>query len=171
MGVGEFLSSKAENEWILSERRRENWEMENCKLCCNAYYHKWFCVHKMCLIYFTPSLPQDPEGEIREMIDIYESRGMNREDATQVIETMAKYKDFFVDIMMTEELALQVPEEDHKIESMKEGVVMFCAFATFGSLPLLGYVIIPALFPTLGEEVLFTAACIITGLVLFGMGW
>lgn len=23
MGVGEFLSSKAENEWILSERRRE----------------------------------------------------------------------------------------------------------------------------------------------------
>lgn len=141
MGVGEFLSSKAENEWILSERRRENWEMENY-----------------------------PEGEIREMIDIYESRGMNREDATQVIETMAKYKDFFVDIMMTEELALQVPEEDHKIESMKEGVVMFCAFATFGSLPLLGYVIIPALFPTLGEEVLFTAACIITGLVLFGMG-
>lgn len=141
MGVGEFLSSKAENEWILSERRRENWEMENY-----------------------------PEGEIREMIDIYESRGMNREDATKVIETMAKYKDFFVDIMMTEELALQVPEEDHKIESMKEGVVMFCAFATFGSLPLLGYVIIPALFPTLGEEVLFTAACIITGLVLFGMG-
>ena len=39
MGVGEFLSSKAENEWILSERRRENWEMENCKtLCCNAYH-------------------------------------------------------------------------------------------------------------------------------------
>ena len=28
MGVGEFLSSKAENEWILSERKRESWEME-----------------------------------------------------------------------------------------------------------------------------------------------
>jgi len=56
MGVGEFLSSKAENEWILSERRRENWEMENCKLCCNAYQNG-LCVHKMCLIYFTPSLP------------------------------------------------------------------------------------------------------------------
>ena len=92
MGVGEFLSSKAENEWILSERRRENWEMENY-----------------------------PEGEIREMIDIYEGRGMSREDATSVIETMAKYKDFFVDVMMAEELALKVPEEDHKIESMKEG--------------------------------------------------
>lgn len=141
VGVGEFLSSKAENEWILSERRRENWEMENY-----------------------------PEGEIAEMIDIYEGRGMSREDATTVIKTMAKYKDFFVDVMMTEELALQVPEEDHKVESMKEGVVMFCSFASFGSLPLLGYVVIPALFPTSGEEFLFTAACVVTGLVLFGMG-
>lgn len=141
MGVGEFLSSKAENEWILSERRRENWEMENY-----------------------------PEGEIREMIDIYQTRGMSREDATKVIETMAKYQDFFVDIMMAEELQLQVPEDDHKIESMKEGVVMFCSFATFGSLPLLGYVIFPALFPDLDADSLFATACIITGLVLFGMG-
>lgn len=141
MGVGEFLSSKAENEWILSERRRESWEMENY-----------------------------PEGEIREMIDIYESRGMSREDATKVIETMAKYKEFFVDVMMTEELALQVPEKDHKLAAAREGVVMFCSFATFGSLPLVGYVVIPSLFPSLGEEVLFTAACVVTGLVLFGMG-
>eukprot|EP01082_Thalassiosira_pseudonana_P012106 g9893.t1.1.5e17418a g9893 g9893.t1 contig4:816707-817749(-) len=141
MGVGEFLSSKAENEWILSERRRENWEMENY-----------------------------PEGEIAEMIDIYQERGMTHDDAKLVIETMAKYKEFFVDVMMAEELALQVPDEDHKIESMKEGVVMFGAFATFGSLPLLGYIVIPALFPSLGEDVLFTAACIVTGMVLFGMG-
>ena len=52
-----------------------------------------------------------PEGEINEMIEIYESRGMSKEDATQVIRTMSKYKDFFVDVMMAEELALQVPEE------------------------------------------------------------
>jgi hypothetical protein len=39
MGVGEFLSSNAHNEWVLSERKREQWEMENY-----------------------------PEGEIREMI-------------------------------------------------------------------------------------------------------
>ncbi|KAL7500543.1 hypothetical protein ACHAWT_008364 [Skeletonema menzelii] len=141
MGVGEFLSSKAENEWILSERKRENWEMENY-----------------------------PEGEIREMIDIYKERGMSHEDAVTVINTMAKYKDFFVDVMMAEELQLQVPEEDHKVESMKEGVAMFCAFASFGSLPLLGYVIIPATFPSLPEEMLFTAACAVTGVVLFLMG-
>lgn len=141
MGVGEFLSSKAENEWILSERKRENWEMENY-----------------------------PEGEIREMIDIYKERGMSHEDAVLVINTMAKYKDFFVDVMMAEELQLQVPEADHKVESMKEGVAMFCAFASFGSLPLLGYVIIPAMFPSLPEEALFTAACVVTGITLFAMG-
>lgn len=141
MGVGEFLSSKAENEWILRERAREKWEMDNY-----------------------------PEGEIREMIDIYESRGMSRDDATTVIQTMAKYTDFFVDVMMSEELSLRVPEKDHKTESMKEGVVMFLSFATFGSLPILGYVFIPALFPSLGEEALFVAACVVTGMVLFGLG-
>lgn len=79
MGVGEFLSSKANNEWILSERKREVWELENY-----------------------------PEGEIREMIDIYTARGMSTEDATLVVNTMAKYRDFFVDIMMQQELDLQV---------------------------------------------------------------
>mmetsp|Transcript_14098 Transcript_14098/g.18825 ORF Transcript_14098/g.18825 Transcript_14098/m.18825 type:complete len:207 (+) Transcript_14098:62-682(+) len=97
MGVGEFLSSKAENEWIISERKREAWEMENY-----------------------------PEGEINEMIDIYESRGMKREDAKMVIETMSKYKDFFIDVMMAEELQLQVPEEDHTWESFKEGDAICC---------------------------------------------
>jgi VIT1/CCC1 family predicted Fe2+/Mn2+ transporter len=141
MGVGEFLSSKAENEWILSERTREMWEMENY-----------------------------PEGEIKEMIDIYEEKGMSQDDAKLVIETMAKYKDFFVDIMMVHELELSVPEDDHIQESFREGVVMFCSFATFGAFPLLGYVIIPLCFPDLSADVLFASACIVTGIVLFLMG-
>ena len=92
MGVGEFLSSKANNEWILSEREREEWEMQNFR-----------------------------EGEIQEMIDIYVNKGLTLEDATIVIKTMAKYEDFFVDIMMQQELELQVPESNHVEQSMKEG--------------------------------------------------
>src|SRR5210317_1015118 len=93
MGVGEFLSSKATNEWILSERKREEWEMENY-----------------------------PEGEIQEMIDIFRVKGgMEHEDAKLVIETLARYPDFFVDIMMAHELELQVPDDDHVEESMREG--------------------------------------------------
>jgi DNA damage-binding protein 1 len=34
---------------------------------------------------------------------------------------MAKYKDFFVDVMMTQELELQVPEEEHVKEAFREG--------------------------------------------------
>mmetsp|Transcript_20512 Transcript_20512/g.44419 ORF Transcript_20512/g.44419 Transcript_20512/m.44419 type:complete len:278 (-) Transcript_20512:108-941(-) len=141
MGVGEFLSSKANNEWILSERRREEWELENF-----------------------------PEGEIKEMVEIYENKGMTHQDAKLVIETMAKYKDFFIDIMMQQELDLQVPDDDHVIESVKEGVVMFMAFAFFGAMPLLGYVIFPSLFPNMDSEYLFLSACVVTGVVLFLMG-
>ena len=104
------------------------------------------------------------------MIEIYEERGMSKEDAELVIKTMAKYKDFFVDIMMQQELELQVPEDDHIQESFREGVVMFCSFAFFGALPLLGYVIIPSVYPHLGESELFTSACVVTGIVLFLMG-
>lgn len=96
MGVGEFLSSKAENEWILSERKREEWELENF-----------------------------PEGEIKEMVEIYEERGMSHEDAVIVVRTMAKYKDFFVDVMMTQELELQVPDADHVKESFREGTYCY----------------------------------------------
>eukprot|EP00814_Leptocylindrus_danicus_P005135 CAMPEP_0116019472 /NCGR_PEP_ID=MMETSP0321-20121206/9259_1 /TAXON_ID=163516 /ORGANISM="Leptocylindrus danicus var. danicus, Strain B650" /LENGTH=276 /DNA_ID=CAMNT_0003490053 /DNA_START=39 /DNA_END=866 /DNA_ORIENTATION=+ len=143
MGVGEFLSSKAHNEWVLSERKREAWEMENY-----------------------------PEGEVEEMIDIYTSRGMTREDATTCITTMSRYKDFFIDVMMMEELNLQLPEEDHVKESLREGVVMFCSFAFFGAFPLLGYVLVPLFFPQVenDEDALFVVACCVTGVVLFVMG-
>jgi VIT1/CCC1 family predicted Fe2+/Mn2+ transporter len=50
------------------------------------------------------------------------------------------------------------------------GVVMFCSFAFFGAMPLLGYVIIPISFPDLDSSVLFQAACVVTGLVLFLLG-
>lgn len=60
------------------------------------------------------------------MVEIFEERGMSHEDAEQVILTMAKYRDFFVDIMMTQELELQVPEEDHVRESFHEGAFLRC---------------------------------------------
>merc|ERR1712060_734804 len=141
MGVGEFLSSKAENEWILSERAREKWEMDNY-----------------------------PEGEIREMIDLYIERGLSKEDAEKVILTMAKYKTVFIDFMMKEELDLVVPPDNYKVESAKNGLIMFLSFAFFGSLPILGYVIFPKIFPDYNEKSLFIDACIVTGIVLFLMG-
>ena len=52
-----------------SEKEREQWEFENY-----------------------------PEGEIKEMAEIYQSRGVGKEDAQLIVDTMAKYPDFFVDV-------------------------------------------------------------------------
>ena len=141
MGCGEFLSSKAHNDWVLSERSREAWEMAN-----------------------------HPLGEIQEMIDIYENRGMSRHDATIVVEKMATYPDFFVDVMMAEELQLQLPSPDHRWESFKEGCIMFVSFATFGLLPILGYILIPLFVPSIPASSLFSCACVVTGISLFVLG-
>lgn len=55
--------------YIKQERSREQWEMEN-----------------------------SPQGEIEEMIELYEGKGFSKEDAKTIIETMAKNEKFFVSI-------------------------------------------------------------------------
>lgn len=137
MGVGDALSTKSENEYILAERAREMWEMEN-----------------------------NPEGEKEEMVDIYVSKGLPRKDAESVINIMAKQKEFFVDVMMAEELELQVPDPDDN--PWIEGGVTFCSFVLFGTIPLLAYAIFYNAQLYIHEQ--FIIACVLTGLTLFGLG-
>lgn len=66
------------------------------------------------------------------MIALFESRGMSHADAKEVITRMAKYKTFFLNIMMTEELALPVPHDEDQSESLKDGLAMFVSFTTCG---------------------------------------
>ena len=40
------------------------------------------------------------------MIEIYQKKGISKEDASQVIEILSKHKDAFIDIMMIEELGI-----------------------------------------------------------------
>ena len=60
MGVGDGLSSKAEYDFIMSERKREEWEFDN-----------------------------HPEGEVEEMVEILREKGFDEGDAREIIETMA----------------------------------------------------------------------------------
>ena len=144
MGVGEFLSSKAELDYAKVERERESWELHNY-----------------------------PEGEVQEMKEIYVGKGMSEKDAETMFEIMAKpeYHDMFVDFMMREELGLDPPDDGDVAEALKSGVVMFFAFCVFGSLPLLSFVLIPMMFPSTHSRNLniIVAICVTLG-TLFILG-
>ncbi|GAB5361385.1 hypothetical protein AAMO2058_000709000 [Amorphochlora amoebiformis] len=137
MGMGDALSTKAANAAALKERDRELWELENY-----------------------------PEGEIEEMVEIYVGKGMSEKDARLVVETMVKYKDFFVDQMMVDELGLMPPDEDEN--PWFDGLVTFTSFVFFGLFPLLAYLF------TIGSDLdrteLFGVSIALTGVMLFILG-
>jgi len=83
MGIGDFISGKAENDHALAERRREKWEYENF-----------------------------PKGEIDEMIEIYKNKGMKVEHAQELVAALIKHKDTFINTMMVEELGVMTPDPD-----------------------------------------------------------
>ena len=64
MGFGEYTSSQAEMDFARAEREREEWELKT-----------------------------HPEGEKKEMIDLYVEKGVSLEDATLVMETLMKVCD------------------------------------------------------------------------------
>ena len=78
--VNSRLAHHIKAEVYKRERKRESWELRNYK-----------------------------EGEVREIIELYEERGMSRKDAEAVVLRMSNYHEFFVDVMMAEELALVKP--------------------------------------------------------------
>jgi len=137
MGVGDALSTKAENAAIFKEREREKWELENFR-----------------------------EGEIMEMVQIYEEKGMSRQDAEVVVRTMAKYEEFFVDRMMVDELEMMVPDPDDN--PWIDGLVTFTSFVFFGLFPLLAYAC--TVGSELEERVLFGISCGLTLFMLFVLG-
>jgi len=137
MGFGDYLSSKAEMEYTLAEKKREKWELDNY-----------------------------PEGEKREMVELYEKRGMTAEDAEQVVEIMSKYKNFFLDVMMVEELGLMPPDDEDS--PAKNGAVTFLAFCVFGFVPLLSFVF--GGVTGASDEVNFAIACVLTAFTMLALG-
>ena len=141
MGVGDYLSEKAENDFNESEYEREKWEFENFKM-----------------------------GEISEMIDLYVQKyKVKAQDAEQILKAMARYPDLFIDHMMAIELQIlhdsteqnqdkdksKDKDEDSKAkkkcecvsvgdmdDEMKNGVVTLLSFMAFGCVPLLSYVML-----------------------------
>lgn len=111
MGHGDYFSEKVEQDYVMDQYKREKWEMKNY-----------------------------PEGEKKEMIELYTKKhNIGQEDAETIINTMAKYEDFFIDHMMVIELELMPP--DTQSNPIKNGLITFFSFIFFGSVPLLSFLI------------------------------
>mmetsp|Transcript_45321 Transcript_45321/g.75203 ORF Transcript_45321/g.75203 Transcript_45321/m.75203 type:complete len:295 (+) Transcript_45321:32-916(+) len=138
MGIGEFFSETSELEYINREKRREMWEFDNFK-----------------------------EGEIQEMIDIYRRKGISAKDAQIILQTMSKYKDFFVDHMMVQELNMQPPSGNE--QPLKSGLVTLFSFLVFGFVPLLSYIFFQHIeFDSYDPK--FVISCAVTGVTFFILG-
>ena len=135
MAIGDYLSTKSEQEYHRQERQREQWEVEHY-----------------------------PEGEKREMVELYVAKGMSEEDARTVVEIFARHPKTWVDVMMIEELGIFGTEES----PLKNAVVTFLSFALFGFVPILAYVLV-LLVPGLKFNT-FAVASGATAVTLFVLG-
>ena len=135
MAIGDYLSTKSEQEYQRAERLREEWEVEHF-----------------------------PEGEKRELVELFAAKGMPEEDAETVVEIFAKHPKAWVDVMMTEELGILHSDES----PLTNAVVTFFSFALFGLVPVLAYLLV-LLVPSLAEAS-FLVACGCTAVTLFLLG-
>jgi VIT1/CCC1 family predicted Fe2+/Mn2+ transporter len=92
---------------------------------------------------------------------------MSSKDADLVVSKMAQYEDIFVSMMLSEEIGLQLPDEDDGM-LLTDSFVMFLSFACLGALPLLVFFLGP--MELLGDERLFVSAVAVSSLVLFILG-
>jgi VIT1/CCC1 family predicted Fe2+/Mn2+ transporter len=104
MSIGDYLSTKSEQEYRRAERAREAWEVEHY-----------------------------PEGEKKELREVYEAKGIPASDARQMVETVSRHPEAWVDIMMVEELSI-LPDEE---SPLKNALFTFVSFAVFGFVPLI----------------------------------
>ena len=135
MAVGDYLSTKAAREYYDSERAREKWEVDNY-----------------------------PEGEKKEMVEIYAQKDMSKKDAQGMVNILSKYKNAWVDVMMAEELGL-IKDDGSPV---KNAAVTFFSFSIFGVIPLLIYVL--AIFFPQNSQNSFLFASALTALTLFILG-
>ncbi|AJF62085.1 TPA: hypothetical protein HA239_05495 [Candidatus Woesearchaeota archaeon] len=89
MGVGNYLSTKSELDYIKKERKREEWEIENY-----------------------------PEGEKMEIRHIFHKKGFRGKDLDRATGIVTSDKKIWVDTMMTEELGLVEEEKTPVISGL-----------------------------------------------------
>lgn len=87
MGLGNFLGTKSEVDYIRRERQMETWEAENI-----------------------------PDLEKKEIEAIYQRKGFSGKDLKRAVEIITADKKIWVDTMMVEELGLPAEKNEHPVK-------------------------------------------------------
>jgi VIT1/CCC1 family predicted Fe2+/Mn2+ transporter len=132
MGLGDFLSQRAENEMF--------------------NYHKGIELDE---------IKTNPDHEAKETIDLLVEKGFSKTDAIDLTKIYQKNPEYWAEFMMKYELDMHNPETS---SPAKSGLITFFAFASFGFLPIMPYLI----FAT--PKTAFFSACTMSIIALAILG-
>lgn len=132
MGVSNYLQRKSERHQVEQARRAERRHIE-----------------------------QIPEGERREIRHIFAQKGFEGDVLDEIVETISRNREVWVDTMLVEELGLS---RDGRRPS-RAGLATFLAFLLVGVIPLA-----PFLVPGLAVNVAFVVSAVATGIAFLGLG-
>jgi VIT1/CCC1 family predicted Fe2+/Mn2+ transporter len=153
MGIGDYLSERAEDEYVASEQRRELAELRNGKR---------------------------PE-KVRKLKRVYEKAGLSTTDAKKCVDALSTVDDVLVAHTMMARLQLVPPddwlgeeqdEDEDELLSLaaKKGATTAASFVLFGAMPLLAYYATVATSVAPTPERMFIASCLVTTSTLVALG-
>jgi VIT1/CCC1 family predicted Fe2+/Mn2+ transporter len=106
---------------------------------------------------------RDPDGETREIREIFRAKGFTGEDLDRVVEVITADKALWVNTMLTEEYGLPMSERS----PTRAALSTFGAFLLCGLVPLLPFIASPWLME---RSHAFAWSSLVTGLTFFFIG-
>ncbi|GMI95782.1 vacuolar iron transporter 1 [Hibiscus trionum] len=102
-----------------------------------------------------------------QLLQQYQSLGMDVNDASTVVNIFAKYNDIMRDQKMASEKGVMPPDRVEE-KPWKNGAITFMAFVGFGSAPLLSFIVLKPF--TDDKWVMFVGACFMSAIALTCLG-
>lgn len=119
MGLGSFLSLRAEKDVYRNEKAKEHHEI----------------IH-------------DPDNEFAETVEILERKKFSKNDATQIATLYRKNPDYWTEFMMKDELEMPSPEKENALFVAISTFLSFTAFGFIPLLPYIANIKIDTVFTT-----------------------